>query len=385
MKIVKAKIYVLKIPFNFSFGHFLKIRTFSDSIIVELTSDTGISGYGEGLARRYVTGETLKKSVAHIKNVLLPAIMHKDIKSLKNDENPIKALFDINEFIPSISTPRIIDWNASRSAVELAIIDCLLKSQQESLSYVLPAKIKSVTYSGVFSSENLKDTIELARKAHQAGLKYIKVKVGKNNDLERIASIREILGADVSIRLDANGAFSAKKAIQFLKSVEKFNIDSIEQPIERGDINDLVTVRNNSSIPIMVDESLVSYEDAKQLIEYKSCDYFNLRISKCGGLYKTLVIADLAEKNDVKLQLGCHVGETAVLSAAGRHLAAYLSNIKFVEGSYSALLLAEDISRENIVFGERGEAPVFTGFGLGITINNEMLNKYSRNCVEVDK
>ncbi len=385
MKIIKAKIYVLKIPFNFSFGHFLKVRSFSDSIIVELTSDTGIRGYGEGLARPYVTGETLKKCITHIKNVLLPAVMHKDIKSLKTDDSPINALFDINEFFPSVKTPGIIDWNASRSAVELALIDCLLKNQQKSLSYILPAKIKSVTYSGVFSSENLKDTIRLAKKSHQTGLKYIKVKVGKTNDLQRIAAIRDIVGSDVSIRLDANGAFSVKRAIQFLNSLEEYNIDCIEQPIKRQDINKLVTVKKNSNIPIMVDEALVSYEDAEQLIKYNACDYFNLRITKCGGIYKTLALADLAEENGIKLQLGCLVGETAILSAAGRHLAAYLSDIKFVEGSYSTLLLAEDISEENIVFGERGEAPVFSGYGLGVTINEELLKKYSRKCIELEK
>ena len=83
------------------------------------------------------------------------------------------------------------------------------------------------------------------------------------------------------------------------------------------------------------------------------------------------------------MQLGCHVGETAVLSAAGRHLAAYWPEVTFVEGSYSTLLLAEDIAQETIVFGRGGEAPVFTGYGLGITIQEELLHKYSKHCIAI--
>ena len=383
MKIVKAKIYVLKIPFNFPFGHFLKIRIYSDSIIVELVTDTGLRGYGEGIARPYVTGETVKESIKHIKEVLLPAIMHKDIQNIETNQNPLRALSYINDYFPNMSSSGVIAWNASRTAVELAIIDSILKNQQKSLNCILPARSQIVTYTGVFSSENIRNTIELAKRFKQAGLKYIKIKVGKNNDLERIAAVRDIMGQSASIRLDANGAFNIKKAIQFIKSIEKFNIDSIEQPIIRGDVTDLAAVKANSSIPIMADESIVTYDDAKKLIEHNACDYFNLRISKCGGLYSALAIADLAEQEGIKLQIGCHVGETAVLSAAGRHVAAYLSNVKFVEGSYSTLLLVEDIAQENIVFGNGGEAPVFTGYGLGINIQEEILKKYSKKVVSV--
>lgn len=381
MKIIEAKIYVLKIPFKFSFNHFLKKHNFSDSIVVELTTDTGLCGYGEGIARSYVTGETVEKSIKHIKNVLLPAIIHKNIQDIDTDQNSHNALSNINSHFPHKNSSGIIAWNASRTAVELAVIDCALKTQQKSLNCILPAKSRTVTYTGVLSSDNTQKTVEIVKQSKQAGLKYIKIKVGKSNDHERIAVVRNIMGPSVSIRLDANGAFTVKKAIQFIKSVEKYNIDSIEQPIKRGDVTNMADVKANSSIPIMADESIVTSDDAKKLIEQNACDYFNLRISKCGGLYSTLTIVDLAEQNGIKIQLGCHVGETAILSAAGRHAAAYLPNIKFVEGSYSTLLLKEDIAREKIVFGNGGKAPVFTGNGLGINIQQELLKKYAKKII----
>ena len=381
MKIVKAKVYVLKIPFNFSFAHSLKKRSCSDSIIIELTSDTGMRGYGEGIARPYVTGETVNKSVKHIAQVLLPAIIHNDFSDIDTSQNPIVALSCINNSIPDINSPGIIAWNASMTAVELAVIDCLLKHREKSLNCVLPAKINRVTYSGVLSSCNIKQTVELAKRFRQAGLKYIKMKVGKGNDRERISAVRDIVGSSVSIRLDANGAFNVKNAIQFIKSVEHYNIDSIEQPIKRGEAAELAAVKAGSPIPIMADESIVTIDDAKRLMDHNACDYFNLRVSKCGGIFRTLAIADLCAQGGMKIQLGCQVGETAILSAAGRHVAAYLPQVRFVEGSYGALLLAEDISQVDITFGYGGEAPVLTGYGLGINIREDLLQKYTDKTV----
>ncbi|MFA6175476.1 MAG: enolase C-terminal domain-like protein [Phycisphaerae bacterium] len=381
MKIVEAKIYALNIPFCSSFSHSLKTRSFSDSIVVKLTTNSGLCGYGEGIARPYVTGETVKKSSTHLEKVLLPAIINKDIQNIDKCQNPSDSLSSINKHIPKIDSPGIVAWSASKTAVELALIDCILKEQKMSLNCILPANSKTVTYTGVLASGNIKKTVELAERFKQIGFKYVKIKIGQSNDQERIAVARDILGPSVSIRLDANGAFSTTKAIRFIKSVEKFNIDSIEQPIKRGDSADLAFVKSNSPIPIMADESIVTLDDAKKLIDTNACDYFNLRISKCGGLYNTLAIAELAKQMGMRIQLGCLVGETAILSAAGRHLAAYLSEVKFVEGSYSTHLLVEDIAQEMIEFGKCGVAPVFFSDGLGISVKEDLLIKYAKKMI----
>ncbi len=383
MEIVEAKIYVLEIPFNASFSHSLKTRSFSDSIVVKLTTNTGLCGYGEGIARPYVTGETVEKSTKHLEKVLLPAIINKNIQDMDICQYPLNVLAAVNNHIHTIDSPGIIAWSASRTATELALIDCLLREQKKSLNYILPAKSQAVTYTGVLTSGDIEKTIGLSERFKQIGFKYVKMKIEKSNDKERIAIARDILGPSVSLRLDANGAFSTKQAIQFIKSVEKFNIDSIEQPIERGDVAGMALVKANSPIPIMADESIVTFDDAKKLIDANACDYFNLRISKCGGLYNTLAIAELSKQMDMKIQLGCLVGETAILSAAGRHLAAYLSEVKFVEGSYSTYLLAEDIAQEKIEFGKGGIASVFLNDGLGVNIKEDLLMKYAKKIISV--
>jgi hypothetical protein len=91
----------------------------------------------------------------------------------------------------------------------------------------------------------------------------------------------------------------------------------------------------------------------------------------------------LANSAGVRLQLGSHVGETAILSAAGRSLAAHLDHVEFVEGSYGKLMLAEDISQDSVVFGYAGAAPLLRGPGLGIVVREEVLRQHSLRIISL--
>lgn len=384
MKIVSAILYALNIPFIEAFNHGLSKRRFSDSIIIKLTAEDGTTGFGEGVARPYVTGETVEKSSGYIKNVLFPAIKNVDFPDLEIENKSYNALSFIGRCLPNNESPGIIAWNAAKCAVELALIDCLLKKQKVSLNQILPARSNAITYSGVIPLGSAENTRKYAKYFKSLGLKYLKIKVNTSNKIKPIAIAREIMGPITSIRLDANGAFNVKEALKFISSAEKYDIECIEQPISRGNLSELSQLRSNSPIPIMVDESLVTIDDARMLIEHNACDYFNLRISKCGGLFPTLLIAGLARQAGLKMQLGCQVGETAILSAAGRHVAAHLEGLRFVEGSYGRLLLAEDLAKEDIQFGPGGIAPALTGEGLGIVIEEDRLRQYAKEVTMVE-
>lgn len=377
MKIIEATVYALKIPLRYTFGHFLKMHFYSDSIIVKLTADNGITGYGEGIARRYVTGETAQTCFETVQKDFLPALLKLDIPETLVCQDILNAISFLDPCFTKPVRNGVIAWNASKSAVELALIDCLLKSRNQSLGQVLPPLTSTVRYSGVITTGNITKTVGLAQQFKNAGFTYIKMKVGRKDDIERIAAVRDIMGPSVSIRVDANGAFSAQEGVRFAQAVEKYRIDSIEQPIRRGNVKQLAYVRNNSPVPVMADESVVTVQDAKTLIAERAVDYFNLRLSKCGGVFQTLYIADLCREAGIKVQLGCMVGETAVLSAAGRHLAAFIPGVNFIEGSYGSLLLAEDIAEEPIEFGNNGDASILTGNGLGIRVNQDVIEKYS--------
>ncbi|MBI4430473.1 MAG: enolase [Candidatus Omnitrophica bacterium] len=377
MRIRNATFYALKIPFVESFSHSIKTRKFSDSIIAGLTSEDGAVGYGEGVPRSYVTGETVETCLDTMKNRLWPAVAQIDYSTIASANDLPK--------IPEIKKDGVIAWNAAQTAFELALIDCLLKREKRPLSTILPPKRQTVIYSGVITSSSKEKAVQLAKYLKLFAVKQIKVKIDGQNDKERLAAIRDTVGPDISLRVDANGAFDVKQAIGVLKDIVGIKIDCIEQPIPRGNVSDLAKVKAESPIPVMVDESLVTLEDAENLISAKACDFFNLRISKCGGVSQTLQIAKKAEEAGMRLQLGAQVGETAVLSAAGRHVAAYLDSLEFVEGSYGTMLLTEDISDEKVDFGHGGKAPLLRGEGLGVHVREEILKKYADKVIECGK
>lgn len=379
VKIVSAVVYGMDIPFVETFSHSLAVRDRSDSVVVKVTTDMGISGFGEGLPRPYVTGETREKSLEHIKTVLLPAILNANLKGIDIHQ----ALAFLHALLPCLDVPGGVVWHASRCAVELAVMDCLLRANKISLAAVLPPRTAAIIYSGVISS-GLSPRIEkMARRLKSIGFRDVKLKVGQPEDEECVGLVRTIMGPAVSLRLDANGAFLKDEAIRFLSAVEKYKVDCIEQPIPRGNPAELAALRTSSSVPVMADESVVTILDAEALIEMKACDLFNLRISKCGGLYNTLAMAELAATAGIGIQLGCQVGETAILSAAGRHVAAHLNGLRFVEGSYGTHILAEDIAEEDVVFGHGGIAPVLTGHGLGISVREDRLVKYAADIISM--
>jgi hypothetical protein len=130
-----------------------------------------------------------------------------------------------------------------------------------------------------------------------------------------------------------------------------------------------------ANIVIMLDESLTSVADAQAAIAAETCDLFNIRLSKCGGFLNSLRLAAMARSADLGYQLGCHPGESGILSAAGRHWACSVAYIRYLEGSYDRYLFHRLLTNEDITFGYGGLAPAIDKPGLGVTINEAVLRE----------
>ena len=135
----------------------------------------------------------------------------------------------------------------------------------------------------------------------------------------------------------------------------------------------LTDLRRRLGVPVMLDESLCGYPDALAAVKETTADLFNVRLSKCGGILPTLRIIGLAQRSGLGLQLGCHPGETAILSAAGRHVASRVAGLSWVEGSYDGHILKSNVTHEDITFGFGGWAPPLKGPGLGIQVDPRAL------------
>ena len=168
--------------------------------------------------------------------------------------------------------------------------------------------------------------------------------------------------------MDANSAWTPAEAIARLREMQPYRISAVEQPVAKADFAGLKQVSEAIQIPVIADESLCNEDDARRLIDLKACRGFNIRLSKCGGLGTATRIRQMAEKAGVLCQLGCQVGETSILSAAGRHFALTVPHLSYVEGSYSPYLLARDVVVNPVVFNGGGLAYELPGPGLGIEV-----------------
>jgi muconate cycloisomerase len=207
------------------------------------------------------------------------------------------------------------------------------------------------------------------------GFAHCKVKVGMPSvdDTPRLRRIRWWLGQRMDVRLDANEGWQASEVVAKLEPLLSCRISSVEQPVPHEEVESLREVRRRLAVPVMLDESLTSLVDGERAIQGETCDLFNIRLSKCGGFLNCLRLAAQAHEAGLGYQLGCHPGETGILSAAGRHFASSVRDIRYCEGSYDRFLLRENLINENITFGYGGRAPALTGPGLGVSVNRTAL------------
>jgi muconate cycloisomerase len=375
-------IYRLRIPFHQVFSHALHSREESDAVIVKITGSDGRTGFGEGLPRAYVTGETTESMIARIGDFLAPRIFQ---ESFSPGWQTIEQLQSLQPDWTRNWQPNngVIAWNAAFCAVELALLDWSLRADHSALADYLPPQRYEVVYSGVISADAPKDAAALAKRMARLGLQQIKVKVGTPDDAARLEAVRKAVGSAVELRADANGAWSAAQAIEQLKLLAPFELALIEQPVAADDIAGMKQVRAQCGIPVMADESLVTVEQARRLIAAKACDLFNIRLSKNGGIAGSLAIAKLAEEAGIKIQVGAQVGETAILSAAGRTFAGHMSELACAEGSFGTWLLSEDITYDNLAFGLGGRAPLLKSLGLSVMVKEEALDRLTGEKIEL--
>ena len=192
------------------------------------------------------------------------------------------------------------------------------------------------------------------------------------DDVVRLRRIRSWIGRRVDLRIDANGSWRGDEIAEKIVRLLPFGISAVEQPTSHEEIDVLCGIRGQFPIPVMLDESLTSLNDAQER-RLGACDLFNIRLSKCGGFLNCLRIAAMAHEAGLGYQLGCHPGESGVLSAAGRHWAVSVDSIRYLEGSYDRYLLGARLTNEDVTFRHGGRAPALPGPGLGVTINPQVL------------
>ncbi|MCH8063578.1 MAG: enolase, partial [Chloroflexi bacterium] len=363
-----VEVHPLRIPLPQSFAHARMDRDASDAVVVRVTGKDGSIGHGEGVPRPYVTGEGVDDMVTAILSELAPLVRERTFAPGMKVLDDLRALRDA-------WNDRTGGRNATYCAVELALLDWAFRRAGLPLSEWLAPMRQEVVYSGVIEAADPEAAAELARRYASAGFAAIKVKVGVGDDERRLAAVREAVGQDIALRVDANGVWSADEAVRALARLRGSAIEAVEQPVPAADLAGMCRVREESGLAVVADESLITVEDARRLVDKRACDVFNVRVSKCGGLLASVEIAEVAAAAGLDVQVGAQVGETSLLSAAGRHLAAWLPSVRYVEGSFGTHLLREDVTAHPVIFGQGGRADLLTGDGLGVDVDDDSVHR----------
>ncbi len=382
-QIAKMKIYRLGVPFRRKFAHATAIRSVSDNVIVSLELGNGRIGFGETLAREYVTGESQESVISDLQNVYVPIL-----------ENIRPGGFgEVLEFLEKLP---LSDGDkplyAARCAVELALIDVYGKyfnrNPERFAGWIdqpfwePPGGAADRGYSGIIGSSSPKNAAWMARLMKWWGVRDFKVKVGDTQEFERLQAVLRVISPLLktqrgTIRVDANGAWQPEELADKIDRLEELGTMYLEQATASEFDDSWRSVQHNSGVNLIADESLVSMHDAERLTKEYSVGIFNIRLAKNGGLLPSLRLAAFAYSKGIAVQVGCMVGETGILTAGGQWLANILPEIIFAEGGYGQLLLKGDIVKKPAKFNYRGRIPRPTGPGLGFEVDMKKLEKYS--------
>lgn len=345
-------------PFHGTFSHASARRARAASILVVVETASGHRGIGEGCPRAYVTGETLASCETFI-------IDHApDLRRRVNDLDSLHAWIAINA--------TAIDANpAAFCALELAILDALARERGQSLEALLglPPVFKRHCYSAILGDSDA-DTFNRQLSLYWSrGFRDFKVKLSgnRNRDRGKLDALRDHAGgARYRLRLDANTLWrSAGDAIAALQALEH-PLFAVEEPLAPGNVIGCATIADALGCAIVLDESALVRRDLDAAATLSAPWIVNCRVSKQGGLIRSLAFVEYAVRRGLGVIVGAHVGETSILTRAA-HAVGTQAGIDPIarEGAFGTYLLTDDPVSPSLRFGDQGLLSLGEGAGLG--------------------
>ena len=369
MSIERLDVYRFPVPFRVVFRHASASRSEAANIIVAARGPAGVSGYGEGCPREYVTGETVASAAAFI---------HKHKAAI------VREVGDVDELRAWTDAHREeIDANpAAFCALEIALLDLMGKLEPCPIEDLLGVSrlAGAFRYSAVLGDAKLPAYERQAEQYRRMGFRDFKVKLSGDLDLDRrkLAALTRTGDKTLRVRLDANNLWHDAAAVSsYLKGLQA-DVFAIEEPLQAGDFEGCARIAAESGVKIILDESLTRIGQL-QAIADPTLWIANLRVSKMGGILRSLALAKQAAAQGIGLIVGAQVGETSLLTRAALTVTnEFRSAIIAAEGAFGTLLLERDLTDPCLMFGHGGELTVGrnlnpAGPGLGLLVRDELL------------
>ncbi len=300
-------------PFTIATG----TMNYAQNVFIRIHTNTGFYGVGECSAFPMIVGETQDTCL----------IMAKEFAKLWKGKDALDIparLQQLHDFTAGNTT--------IKSAFDMALYDIASKNAGLPLYQFLGGKKRKIETDITIGIGIPQIMAEKAIAFKQSGATVLKVKLGKNasDDVERIKQIRNAVGEEVKIRVDANQGWSFDDAVNVLQAIGKYSIEFCEQPMRTWHDDKLPELMQLSPVKIMADESVYNHHDARKQINSGSCHYINIKLSKSGGIYEAMKIHGLAAQHNIPCMMGGML-ESRIALSAKLHLVYSCPNIQFYD------------------------------------------------------
>ena len=350
-------------------------------VIIKLYTDDGLIGLGEapvlkdwgGDHGKYF-GETPHTTAHIIGDILAPALAGQDPGRFET----IHALMD----------KAVKGYPYCKAAIDAALYDVVGKALNVPAYQLLGGLFRErIPIAHSLGLMDIQKAVDEALQAKSEGVKTIKLKGGveQKRDVELVRQIRQAIGSELNICVDANQGYpTAKAAVKIIKAMEEFNLLYMEQPVEG--IDQMAEVARRVDTPIMADESAWTAQDVLEIIHKKAADIISIYTTKPGGMFKAKKVAALAEAAGMKCNVNGSV-ETGVGNAANIHLAASTGVVTYGcvvpvstpkgkgTGGIAGIYYQDDVISEAFDYAD-GDVIVSSKPGLGVELDEDKIKHY---------
>lgn len=309
MRIAKASCWKEDLELTRPYTVAYKTTTAVENLFVRLETENGVIGLGAGSPGEYVTGEKMADSLAGLQSNIEGLLVGQDLRHFR------AIIRHSRQLLPGLP--------AAQAAVDIALHDAFAQLAGVPLVKLLGQCRQSLPTSITIGIKSLEESLEEAKEYMAAGFRIIKLKTGREleADIEIFARLREQVGSDVKIRVDANQGYGVADLLAFAKASRRLNVEFIEQPFPPKKLDLMMQIPPELRQVCAADEDLHDAKDAVRL----ACDplpygIYNIKLMKSGGINEALRIASVAESAGIHLMWGC-MDESIISISAALHAA----------------------------------------------------------------
>jgi muconate cycloisomerase len=368
MKIAGARVVMADIPV--ARPHKMSFTTLEavNFVFVRLETTEGLTGWGEAacLGGPTWSEESSESVAATIERYIVPWLVGRDASGIEVLSREMARRVQGNPF--------------ARAAVEMALWDLNGRALGVPVHRLLGGRVRDrVPLSWSLAVEQPQAELAEARELVARGHRIFKIKTAAHplaEDVARVRAIREAVGPDVRLRVDANQGWDRPTALRAIRAMEPCDLDFVEQPLPRWDLDGLAEIARSVNVPIMADESCASPQDALALARRGGVSILALKLTKSAGLASTMAIARIAEAAGLGCYVGCMI-ETSLGTAAYLQLALAAAPVTWGCELFGPLLLRGDVVREPVRYAD-GCILALDGPGLGVDVDETALKEWIR-------